>query len=184
MFEPFISIALITGLLSMPAIEPTSHKTEPAVQTTIEQIRTSVQATLPSGWNVIGERSDQSFWPTVDTLRDRYRGYAIELAGPSFTIVTGVKGQTRRQSVTRNKTAILYFIPVWSGITRAQLIRDWIEGEQATARVLPLQNIAGPPTVQSESVVYGWNTKYLLICKHDCEIVERVANKFKIPKRR
>lgn len=182
MFEPFIRIALITGLLSMPGVEHTWHKNEQAAQTTIEQIRTSVQATLPSGWNVIGERTDQSFWPTVDTLRDRYKGYAIDLAGPSVTRVTGRKGVTRATSITFTKTAVLYFIPVWSGISRGQIMKDWNEGERVTTRHFALRNESGPQS--SESVIYGWNSQYLLICKNDCEIVERVAKKFKIPKRK
>jgi len=188
MFEPFIRIALITSLLitsllSMPVIEHAWHKNEPAAQTTIEQLKSTVQSALPSPWNVIGERIDQSFWPTVDTLRDRYKGYAIELAGPSFTIETAVKGQTSRQSVTRTKTAVLYFIPVWSGITRGQLTKDWDEGERVTAGDFALRNVSRPGPRPSESTIYGWNNQYLLICKHDCEIVERVARKFKISKR-
>ena len=188
MFEPFIRIALITSLLitsllSMPVIEHTWHKNEPAAQTTIEQLKSTVQSALPSAWNVIGERIDQSFWPTVDTLRDRYKGYAIELAGPSFTIETAVKGQTSRQSVTRTKTAVLYFIPVWSGITRTQLITDRNEAARTLdARSVP--QAQGPPRSQQvEGIVYGWNSQYLLVCKKDCEVVERVARKFKIPKK-
>jgi hypothetical protein len=182
MFDPFIRVALITSLLCLPLTENIWHKNE-LVQTTIEQIKSSVESALPSDWKVIGERADQSLWPTVDTLRDRYKGYAIDLAGPRYSKESTVKGQTNTKRVSDNKTAVLYFIPVWSGITRAQLTRDLSEGQRAMdARFDPRGQLTAP-SQQSESVIYGWNSQYLLVCKHDCDVVERVAKKFKIPKK-
>lgn len=180
MFQPFLIIGLITGFLCVPLAD---KKNEPAVQTPIEQIKSTLQSALPSDWKVIGERADQPLWPTVDTLRDRYKGYAIDLAGPSVTKVTGVKGSSKAQTVTFNRTAVLYFIPVWSGISRAQLNTDLNEAQRTMdAGFNPV--IQGPPPSQrSKSVIYGWNSQYLLVCQNDCEIVERVARKFKIPKK-
>jgi hypothetical protein len=183
MFEQFVRVALITTLLGLPWTENNWRKHEPRVQIPIEQIKSTVQSALPSDWKVIGERADQPLWPGVDTLRDRYKGYAIDLAGPSVTKVTGVKGSSKAQTVTFNKAAVLYFIPVWSGITRTQLITDRNEAARTLdARSVP--QAQGPPRSQQvEGIVYGWNSQYLLVCKKDCEVVERVARKFKIPKK-
>ena len=183
MFEQFIRVALLTTLLGLPWAENNWCKNEPPVQTTIEQIKSTVQAALPSDWKVVGERADQSLWPAVDTLRDRYKGYAIDLAGPSVTKVTNVKGESKAKTVTFNKAAVLYFIPVWSGISRAQLVRDKNEGQRALEGRFDPRGQRPPPSQQAESVVYGWNSQYLLVCRHDCEVVARVAKQFKIPKK-
>ena len=184
MFEPFIRVAFIGALLFLPAAENTAYVNVQPLQDAMEEMKGSVQSALPSEWKVVDAQADQSAWPRVDTLRDRYKGYAVFLAGPSYTVESSLKGQKKSQTVSVNKTAVLYFIPVWSGINRTQLIKDWKEGREAmeSHTMGSGQAQQGPPP-QDSGDAYGWNSKYLLICKHDCEIVQRVAKKFNIPKR-
>jgi hypothetical protein len=178
MFEPFIRVALLTSLLSTPLAAPIRPNNGLPLQDEMQQIETAVRSALPSGWNIIAARANESLWST-DKLRDRYKGYAIEIVGPVFQTEITFKGQTKAQTVTETTAAILYFIPVWTGINRSQLRKDWKEGESQRF----------PPSSQGEPeredrVAYGWNTKYFLVCEHDCNnIVQRIAKKFNIPKR-
>jgi hypothetical protein len=178
MFGPIIRGPLITALLCLSFAENSGHNNVQSVPNELAQIREAVRSALPSDWKVLDAKADELFpWPA--NLRGRYKGYVVEIVGPNHKIETTDKGHAKTQTVTVSKTAKLYFILVWKEINPIQLLKDWKEGENYRASAWGAQG--DPDWV--DRIAYGWNTKYFLVCEHNCEVVGRVAKMFKIPKR-
>jgi hypothetical protein len=182
-----ISIVLMTAIMGFLLPAATTLNYAQSVQDELKRLRNSVASALPSEWHVVGASSNESLWSRVDALREKYKGYKIDLSGPLITTQEIPKGEQKVKKTTSSLGAVLFLIPVWRGISQAEIDKDFRTGWETKKLLSENQGVQQPPPQDSRqsATAYGWNGQYLLICDGFCgaAVLERVAKQLNIPKR-